>query len=144
MAFCHRILAAWTHVFKKSSVTAPGVVCERLAAGYLKRAGYRVIGCNLSNRFGEVDILAEAPDRRTIIVVEVKGSVIAADHRLSVRPEQRVGHRKQRRLVALAGQVARRYGLTQRPIRFDVVGVELSRDAGPVIRHHIGAFESHV
>ncbi len=123
---------------------------ERVAARCLKRAGYRILRTNLRNRFGEVDLLVEAPDRRTIVLVEVKTASVqqtgpkdgVADHRWL--PEIHVNRRKQRQLTALAGQLARRFGLTDRPIRFDVVGVDLPKEAAPVVRHHIGAFESHV
>lgn len=156
---------------------------EEAAARHLRRAGYRILGRNLRNRFGEVDLLAEAPDQRTIVVVEVKSSVppgsgddsssarrpqVARGRSLAlanllrralarprdtdhgqpiaspVAPELRVGRRKQRQLVALACQLARRYRLTNRPIRFDVIGVDLPQGHQPVIRHHRGAFESHV
>ncbi len=116
--------------------------------------GYRVLGRNIRTRFGEVDLLAEAPDRRTVVLVEIKSRLVDSPHTGSgyqrggggspTVPEVRVGHAKQRRLVALAGQLARRYGLTQRPIRFDVVGVDLMAGAAPVVRHHVGAFESHL
>ena len=96
---------------------------ERVAAGYLKRSGYRVLGRNLRNRFGEVDILAEAPDRQTIVVIEVKSGIHPyreAPLRSELAPEVRVGRRKRRRLVALAGQIARRYHLdpTANPVRY--------------------------
>jgi len=120
---------------------------ERVAAGYLKRAGYRVLGRNLRNRFGEVDILAEAPDRQTIVVIEVKSGIHPhreASIRSELAPEVRVGRRKRRRLVALAGQMARRYHLTQRPIRFDIMGVDMPPNEPPIVRHHLAAFESHV
>ena len=120
---------------------------EQVAAGYLKRAGYRVLGRNLRNRFGEVDILAEAPDRQTIVVIEVKSGIHPyreASARSELAPEARVGRRKRRRLVALAGQMARRYHLTQRPIRFDIMGVDMPPNEPPIVRHHLAAFESHV
>jgi len=122
---------------------------EKAAIRYLRRSGYRVLGCNLHNKFGEVDILAEAPDGRTVVIVEVKSRALPRDTQPNyaqklVLPEARVGSRKQRRLVALAGQMARRYRLADRPIRFDVVGVDLQPGTAPVIRHHPGAFESHV
>lgn len=114
---------------------------ERCVARYLRREGYRLLGRNVHNRFGEIDIVAEAPDRRTIAIVEVKSS---AQDRDGLPPEIHVNWRKQRRLVALAGQLARRYRLSDRPIRFDVAGVHLPSGAAPVIRYHVGAFESHV
>ena len=126
---------------------------ERVATAYLKQAGYQVLGKNLRTRFGEVDLLVQAPDGRTVVLVEVKTRAMTSPgkpdqtdpQRLTTAPEVRVGQRKRTRLVALAGQLARRHGLTQRPIRFDVVGVDLPPNGKrPTVRHHVGAFESHV
>ena len=121
---------------RRSSTGARG---ERAAAGMLKRAGYRIMARNLRNRFGEIDLIALAPDRRTIAIVEVK-TAEAGD----ALPELRVDQHKQRRLTALAAQAVRRYKLHDRPIRFDVIAVNLPPDAEPIIRHYPAAFESIV
>jgi len=125
---------------------------EQLAAAYLRRQGYRILARNLRNNFGEIDILGQAPDGRTIVVVEVKSGATATANNPGARgkgetaipPEQHVNRAKQRRLVALACQVARRYKLTDHPIRFDVVGVVFHEGQKPQVRHHPGAFEAHV
>ncbi len=112
---------------------------ERLSARMLKKKHYRLMAQNLRNRFGEIDIVALAPDGKTVVIVEVK---TAEDPK--ALPELRVDHHKQRRLTALAAQVVRRYGLHGLPIRFDVVAVNLPPGADPVIRHYQAAFDSHV
>jgi len=43
---------------------------EKLAVGFLKRRGYRIIERNFRTRMGEVDIIATDGD--TIVFVEVK------------------------------------------------------------------------
>src|SRR5688572_661768 len=80
---------------------------ERVAARLLRREGYRVLARNLRSRLGEVDILAEAPDGHTIVIVEVKAGTGAA---AALRPEVHVNAAKQRKLAALASNLARRYG----------------------------------
>lgn len=110
-----------------------------MAERHLRRAGYRVLGRNLSNQFGEIDLLVEGPDH-TVVVVEVKTGTIGQSP-----PQWRVNRRKQQRLEALAVQFARRYRLTDRRIRFDVVAVQLPPDGEPgepVIRHLPNAFEA--
>jgi len=131
------VLASW-----RSTHSAPGPRGERAAAKHLKRRGYRILARNLRSRLGEVDLLAEAPDGRTIVVVEVKAGI----GRDAYAAEARVGPDKQRKLVALAAQLARRHGLEDRPIRFDVIGVGLdpAGRAPPAIRHYEAAFESHL
>lgn len=114
---------------------------ERAAARYLKVRHYRILARNVRNRFGEVDLLAQADDGKTVVVVEVKAGRQGSVH----RPEVHVTADKQRRLTALAAQLARRYNLTHRPWRFDVIAVEFApegRKANPVIRHHRAAFQS--
>ncbi len=132
---------------------------ERIAARYLRQKGYRILGRNLRSRLGEIDLLAQAPkpDQRTIVIVEVKSGVVdvpataagmAADAKGSApssrwaRPEQHVDINKQRKLTALAGELIRRRGLGDRPVRFDVVAVELRPTGDPVIRHHPSAFQA--
>jgi len=119
---------------------------ERQAARFLRHLGYRIIKANLTTRIGEVDILAEAPDHKTIVIVEVKTRVIREgdDGVGNPLPEVRVNAAKQRKLTNLASYLVRRFDLRDRPIRFDVIGVDLKRKDKPVIRHHIGAFESHI
>ena len=111
---------------------------ERVAVRFLKRSGYRILGRNLRSRLGEIDVLAESPDRRVVVVVEVK-----AGGGGKVAPEVRVNRTKQRKLATLAAQIARRHHLQSRAFRFDVIGVDLPEGQKPEIRHHVGAFESH-
>lgn len=113
---------------------------EKLAERHLRSLGYKTIARNLSSRLGEIDLLMTAPDRRTIVFIEVK---TAAPNRASkVPPEHRVGQAKQRKIAQLAAKLIARHKLTSRPIRFDVVGVTLHADQQPEIRHYPAAFES--
>ncbi|MEG0777575.1 MAG: YraN family protein [Oscillospiraceae bacterium] len=43
---------------------------EQLAANYLKKKSYKIIGLNYSCRFGEIDVIAA--NRKYIVFVEVK------------------------------------------------------------------------
>ncbi len=119
----------------------PGAKAERVAAGHLRKEGYRILARNLSNAQGEIDLVAQAPDGRTIVIVEVK-SRLPGTKESGPLPEVRVNVHKQRQLAALAMQMVRRYRLQDRPIRFDVIGVDLKEKGKPVVRHHVGAFES--
>lgn len=112
---------------------------ERLAARFLRKHGLRILGRNLRNRFGEVDLLALDRHSRTLIIVEVKTSATQL-----ARPELRVDRRKQARLTALAAQIARQHRLTDHRIRFDVVAVLLAPHGRAHIRHYPAAFEATV
>lgn len=115
---------------------------ERAAAKHLKKQRYRILARNLRSRMGEIDILATAPDRHTIVVVEVKARQLDDDDQDGILPEEHVNRDKQRKLAALASQLVQRYKLDDRPIRFDVIGVDLPPRGAPEIRHHEAAFES--
>lgn len=129
---------------RRSTVGARG---ERAAAKHLRRHGYRVLARNLRTKLGEIDLLALAPDRRTVVVVEVKSSRAddsGPDGPRNPPPEVHVNTVKQRKLVGLACLAARQHGLQDHPIRFDVIGVDLPAKGKPTIRHHENAFASHV
>ncbi len=121
---------------------------ERVAERFLRRQSYRILARNLRSQLGEIDLLAQAPDGRTIVLVEVKARALpvnaANSSDQSPRPEVHVNAHKQRKLSALAAQIARRFKLHDRPIRFDVIGVDLLAEGGDVIRHHVAAFESTI
>ncbi len=112
---------------------------ERAAAEHLRQAGYRILARNLRQRFGEVDLIAQQRGDRAVAVVEVK--TMRSE---SPPPEVHVNRAKQAKLTALAGQLAKRYKLHDRPIRFDVVGVVWPDDCDKPTRvtHHPGAFEA--
>ncbi|MBI1336434.1 MAG: YraN family protein [Phycisphaera sp.] len=119
----------------------PGRRGETLAAQFLIAHGYRVLARNLRNRFGEIDLIARVPDGCTVVIIEVKTAEAPDAFHAA---ELRVNRDKQRRLTHLACQVTRRYHLEDCPIRFDVIGVDLSKTGDDRIHHIPGAFESHV
>ncbi|MEM6256959.1 MAG: YraN family protein [Planctomycetota bacterium] len=122
------------------STLNPGEQGERLAEQHLKKQGYKTVARNLRSRLGEIDLLMLGPDGRLLVIVEVKTA--RADRQSSVPPELRVGKEKQRKIASLAAKLIAKHSLTSRPIRFDVVGVDLHNDRAPEVRHYMGAFES--
>ncbi|CAE7865001.1 unnamed protein product [Symbiodinium necroappetens] len=64
----------WLGAFRRPlSLGARG---ERVAAGHLRSRGYRVILKNVRTKTGELDLVALAPDRETVVVVEVKAKLV--------------------------------------------------------------------
>lgn len=114
---------------------------ERAAADHLKRAGYKIIAMNTRLPAGEIDLIAEAPDGKTIVVVEVKTSAWTGP--TETPPESHVNRAKERKLAVLASQAVKKFGWRNRPVRFDVIGVILAEGRPPLIRHHPAAFESY-
>jgi Holliday junction resolvase-like predicted endonuclease len=109
----------------------------------LKRAGYRVLGRNLRLRVGEADLVCLAPDRSTLVVVEVKTRLRGTARSVlgeTVAPEASVHEHKRRKLMAVARGLVRANGWEKRAVRIDVVAVEWPAGGGkPVVRHHEGA-----
>lgn len=103
---------------------ALGAAGERLAAEHVRRAGYRVLDRNVSIASGEADLVCLDPDRRTLVIVEVKtrrahGTTGRPEH----DPEVNVDARKRRVLLRVARAIARRRGWKHRPVRIDVVAI---------------------
>ena len=110
---------------------------ERAAARYLRRRGWIILHRRYRSPEGELDLVVT--DRRQIVFVEVKSrfGASAAEAMDNVHPE------KQRRLIRAAAAYLQRFGLQDRPIRFDVVSVVWpERGAAPLVTHVPGAFEA--
>lgn len=120
---------------------------ENAAAKFLRQQGFRILARNLRIGRGEIDILAETlalqnpRGCRALVIVEVKTGTNA-----DIRPEEHVNPAKQKQLATLASLlVQRRREFQNRPVRFDVIGVQwpdATARGKPVIRHHVNAFEA--
>jgi len=112
---------------------------ERIAMKHLRAKGHRKVGANVRLPAGEIDLLTIAPDGRTVVVVEVKAKRIAGDERGAPPPEASVHERKRAKLRLLAQQAARARGWTDRPLRIDVVAVDVPERGRPAVRHYENA-----
>ncbi|MBO4289871.1 MAG: YraN family protein [Lachnospiraceae bacterium] len=92
---------------------------EDLASAYLQERGYYVIARNYRNRFGEIDIIAKAPDD-TLVFAEVKYRSTDAMAALeAVTPAKR----RQISRIALFYLNQMKAGIDL-PCRFDVIGID--------------------
>ncbi len=112
-----------------------GALGEEAAARHLSRLGYSILARNFKTRFGEVDIVAR--DGKTTVFVEVKrrestGHGTAAEF---------VSPAKIGRVVATARVYAAKHGLTEFPIRFDVIAIDVCA-GNEELQHHKGAFDA--
>lgn len=116
---------------------------EATAARYLKRKKFKVLARNVRVSFGEADLLCLAPDRETIVVVEVKTRrVEAGETRPYFAPEASITREKRRKLRAVMMHLARANRWTDRPLRVDAIGVEWPVHGEPLIRHHEGVIRA--
>lgn len=108
---------------------------ERIAAKMLRGKGYRLLARNVRTSGGEADLVMLATDRRTVVLVEVKGRINSA-----VGAAVAINAQKRSRLVRTLDALRREHGWADRPCRIDVVTVEW-QFAGkpPVIRHYENA-----
>jgi len=111
-----------------------GALGEDAAAELLRKNGYRIVARNHRCRAGEVDVIAEKGD--VLVFVEVRTRATSAFG----GPEETVGARKQRRVIAAARDwLAQRRG-PARAARFDVIAVVVG-PSGPELTHFESAFE---
>ena len=111
-----------------------GLEGEDLACRHLAGLGYAILARNFRCRSGEVDVVAR--DGAVTVFVEVKhrrGSGHGAGH-------ESVTFGKRRRIVRAARIFASARGLSESPLRFDVVSID-ETDGVPHIRHDRGAFD---
>lgn len=110
---------------------------ERFAAKYLRRQGYRILGRNVDDRLGEIDLLAL--DGQTIVVVEVRSSETKTFDELAAT----VNREKQRRLTDATLRFVQRRELWSVGVRFDVIALRWPAGARePEVRHYRHAFQS--
>ena len=110
---------------------------ERLAEGYLKRRGYRILRRGYTAGRDEADLVAVDPDGRTLVIVEVKTRRSDAPP-----PEANINRTKQYRLARLADRLLREPSLRDCPLRFDAVSIVWPADGVPQVRHFQDAFEA--
>lgn len=112
-----------------------GREAEDLAAAFLRERGFEIVDRNHAIRRGEVDLVCREGD--VLCFVEVRSRTSEAQG----GPEETVGRKKARRVVAAATDWAVKHGGLDRSIRFDVVAVTFA-EAGPRIEHFRAAFDA--
>lgn len=114
----------------------PGEGGEGLACRHLESRGLVVLVRNYRCRSGEVDVVARDGD--TTVFVEVKERR-GASHGEAC---EAVTFGKRRRIVRAARLYAAARGLSESPLRFDVVCIDWTGEGRPRIRHDAAAFDA--
>jgi putative endonuclease len=110
---------------------------ERAAAKYLRRQRFRILGRNLDDRMGEIDLLAL--DGQTLVVVEVRSSETKTFEEIAAT----VNNDKQKRLTNAILRFVQRRKLWEVGVRFDVLALRWPAGARePEVRHYRHAFQA--
>lgn len=120
---------------KRDGRGARGREAERLAARFLEGEGYEVLARNHRIPRGEVDLVCT--EKGVLCFVEVRSRTSEAQG----GPEETIGSRKMRRVIAAATDWALQHGGLARDMRFDVVAVTFAEDAEPRLDLFRGAFD---
>jgi putative endonuclease len=99
---------------------------EILSIDYLRTQGYRIVVSPYRTKSGEVDIVAW--EGGTLVFVEVKA------RKNEDPPEDSVGFQKQQRIIRAANAYISRYGLQDKPCRFDILAVTSIPGRSPEFR----------
>lgn len=112
---------------------ARGARGEDLACRHLAARGFSVVERNFRCRGGELDVVAREGDVTVFVEVkERRDTSRGAGH-------EAVTLTKRRRIVRAARIYASARGLSEAPLRFDVISIDWSRGT-PDLRHDRGAF----
>jgi putative endonuclease len=123
-------------VFSLFRKTKPlGEQGEDLAAKYLKKAGYKILDCNVQLGRYEIDLIVSQGD--TTIFVEVKTR--RTDDPVS--PEENVDQKKQHHIIQAAKLYMSKEDDPERYYRFDIVAVVLPEKGPAEIQHFTDAFQ---
>ena len=109
---------------------------ERAAERFLKQRKYKIVGRQMRNSMGEIDLIAVLD--RTVVFVEVKTR--SSDLRGS--PSEAVDDAKQKRISKAALAYLKRHHMLEYRCRFDVIAITWPEcQKKPVVTHFENAFQ---
>ena len=109
-----------------------GALGEEIARKYLRQRGFDILGSNFHARTGEIDIIAR--EGSTVVFVEVKSATgdVFGDPLGWIPPW------KQQRIIRASLAYLKTKGMTEEPMRYDVITVDRNRE----VTHVRDAFRS--
>jgi len=102
-----------------------GILGERIASGFLKKRGYRIIEANYRCPEGEIDLIARHKDYLVFIEVRTKRSLAFGT------PEESITAAKKAKLRTLAALYRQAHDNLPQLWRIDVVAIELDKRGRP-------------
>ena len=114
-----------------------GEIGEEVAANFLISHGYRIIERNYRCKGGEIDVIARAPEDKSLVFIEVKAR---RDLSYGV-PQLAVTPFKQRQISKAALTWLAKKHLQDSNARFDVIPILLDEGGLHKVEHIVNAFE---
>lgn len=108
---------------------------EAAAARYYLDRGCRLLAHNYRTRMGELDLVLM--EGNTVVIAEVKSRSETSRGPAA----EAVGPAKQRRIILAARRFLQQSGLSEQPVRFDVVEVTPAAGGGLLVHCIRSAFE---
>jgi putative endonuclease len=108
-----------------------GKLGEKLAAGFLKKRGYKIIETNYRCKRGEIDIVARRKD--TLVFVEVRAR---SSHEFG-SPEESITRVKKERVIRAALSYREAHEKLPEDWQIDVVAIDLDGKGGASRIEHI-------
>ncbi|MGL1930201.1 MAG: YraN family protein [Desulfotalea sp.] len=102
-----------------------GKIGEDLASKYLQKNGYKILCCNYRKPTGEIDIIATEKNELVFIEVKTRNSYRHGT------PLEAVTIHKQKQIIKTAEYYLTETNSFDSVIRFDVIGLLLSKDSPP-------------
>jgi len=99
-----------------------GKIGEDYAARFLRQKGYKILHRNWRCALGEIDIAAQEKDFIAFVEIKTRKSIDFGPGYSSVNSA------KQLKLIKLAHVYLKRYGLTDKPCRIDVISIDMAQD----------------
>ena len=104
---------------------------EELAADFLKKEGYEILGRNYRKRGGEIDIIAFDPTHNETVFVEVK----SRRNRAFGGPEDAISEQKITKMSETAEHWLSENGKGKEEWRLDLIGIEMEAKGNFEISH---------
>jgi putative endonuclease len=133
-AWREKFLAWWSRFLHEYPRHRLGRKGERAAARFLRQRGYTILRRNVRYRYGELDLIALRDDVVAFVEVRTRRQGTHADLFRSI------DRAKQHRLYRAACAVIKRYHLSNRHLRFDIITILWPEGKRPDIQHHPKAF----
>ncbi|MFA5872034.1 MAG: YraN family protein [Parcubacteria group bacterium] len=116
-----------------------GKLGEVIAANYLRRNGYEILGANFFNKFGyrrgEIDVIARDPESEEIAFVEVKTRKCDKNH--PSNPEAAITRSKYHKLSRVISDYLRKNKLEESDYRLDAITVEIDHETSIARLRHL-------